>query len=203
MINKYPYNLHSVIYKSCKTTFLQALILSALITFVSCENDIEKIHAISDDKELADQSGKNVEVTYSDSGKVKLKFITPELYRYPEASEPNYEFPKGIKVFFYDDQNQLESTITANYAIYYIEKKLWKAQNNVVAKNFEKNKRLDTEELYWDEESKKIYSDKFSKIVNEDGIYYGENGFEANQDLSKWKLIGSKGTVTVDEQENQ
>ncbi|MBS1234211.1 MAG: hypothetical protein H6R34_775, partial [Bacteroidetes bacterium] len=45
-----------------------------------------------------------------------------------------------------------------------------------------------------------IYSDQFTKIINADGTFYGEKGFEARQDLSKWKLKGSKGTVNVKDQ---
>ena len=35
------------------------------------------------------------------------------------------------------------------------------------------------------------------QVVNEDGTFYGENGFEARQDLSWYKLKKSKGVVTL------
>ena len=99
---------------------------------------------------------------------------------------------------------KLESTITAKYAIYYQEKKLWEARNNVVAKNLKKNEQLYTDQMYWDENTQKIYSHDFTKFVNNDGTFYGEEGFKADQNLDKWELIGSKGTVNVrsEDQEN-
>ncbi|MBN2350627.1 MAG: LPS export ABC transporter periplasmic protein LptC [Bacteroidales bacterium] len=183
----------SLLFKSIVPVFL------GMIFLFSCETDIEKINALTNIPQLADQTGIDVEVAYSDSGKLKSEFSTPELFKYSKAEEPYYEFPSGIFVKLYDNSEKLESTIEAKYAIYYFEKGLWEARNNVIAKNVQNGDRLDTEHLFWDTESRKIYSEKFSKIVNEDGVFYGENGFEADQDMTKWKLIGSKGTVTVKE----
>ena len=51
--------------------------------------------------------------------------------------------------------------------------------------------------MFWDEEHKKIYSHTQSRIVNEDGTFYGEKGFEAKQDLSWYRLNKSKGVVNI------
>ena len=176
-----------------------------ILFFLSCENDIEKINALTNQLKLPDQSGKDIEVAYTDSGKLKIKFFAPEMHKYSKAEEPFTEFPQGIRVYFYDKSEKLESTINAKYAIYYQEKKLWEARNDVVAKNLKKKEELYTDQMYWDENTQKIYSHDFTKIVNEDGTFYGEEGFDADQNLEKWKLIGSKGTVNVrdDNQENQ
>lgn len=46
-----------------------------------------------------------------------------------------------------------------------------------------------------------IYSKVFTKITNVDGVYYGEEGFESDQDFDNYKLIGSSGTVNVEDEE--
>ncbi len=174
-----------------------------IMVLISCENDIEKINALTNQMEVPNQSGKDIEVAYTDSGKLKYKFFTPEMHKYSKAEEPFTEFPQGIQFYIYDKSEKLESTISAKYAIYYQEKKLWEARNNVVGKNLTKNEELFTDQMYWDENSHKIYSHDFTKIVNDDGTFYGEDGFESNQDFTDWKLIGSKGTVNVkNEEEN-
>ena len=51
--------------------------------------------------------------------------------------------------------------------------------------------------MFWDQKEKRIYSDKFTRITNADGVFIGENGFEAEEDLSKWRLNGYSGKVNV------
>lgn len=178
------------------------LVLTGTIFFISCENDIEKINAFGEEKNLPVRVGYDVETAYTDSGLLKGKLIAPELMVFQERDDTYIEFPKGIKVIFYNESGEQTSVITSNYAINYPKKQLWIAKNNVIAKNEKEGKELYTEELYWDQKSGKIYSEVFSKIINPDGTFYGEKGFEADQDMSKWKLKQSKGEVNVKNEEN-
>lgn len=168
--------------------------------FYSCENDIEKINIFLDERKLPQVTIKDTEILYSDSAKLKVKIITSRLEKYNIPKDPYIEFPDGIHVIFYDKNENIESQINAQYAIYWEAKDLWKAENNVKAVNKD-GEQLNTELLFWDQRTEKIYSNKFVKIINEDGTFYGENGFESNQDLSKWKLIGSKGSVNIKDEE--
>lgn len=60
----------------------------------------------------------------------------------------------------------------------------------------EKNEKLNTEHLIWNERTKKIYSDDFVKITTPDEIIFG-NGFEADQDFSRYKIMKIKGTINL------
>ncbi len=145
-----------------------------------------------------------MEIIYSDSGKVQVKLLAPIIKQYTKIERPYLEFPEGIHLFFYNDQLEYTSELQADYAIYYTEEKFWFAKGNVVAENYEKQEKLNTEELFWDEKTKKVYSNSFSRIENKDGTFYGQQGFEANQKLTNWKLKGSRGTLHVkDEPPNQ
>ena len=176
----------------------------ALYYLTACKNDIEVVNALTNELTLPDQSGKNVEFQLTDSGKLKMIFKAPLAERYEtKEEEPFKEFPKGIEVMFFNDQEVLESVIIAGYAKQWEEQMLWRATDSVVARNILTGERLDTEELFWDEKNKKIYSNVFTKITNEDGTFYGEKGFEADQDLENYKLIGSSGTVKVEDEEIQ
>ncbi len=179
------------------------IFLLFLGSLLSCENDIEKVKAFSNEQELPLQTGYDVEISYTDSGILKSRIYAPEIDRYDSKDDPYILFPRGIRIVFYDQYQKEESFIEADYAIYYQKKELGEARNNVVAKNEKKCEELYTEVLFWDQKSEKVYSDTYSKIVNADGVFYGEKGFEANQDLSKWKLKQSKGTVNVKNEEEQ
>jgi LPS export ABC transporter protein LptC len=177
------------------------LFIATIVVFaISCENDIATIKALNEDLNMPMQTGSNVEITYTDSGRVKVRLMAPELKRFSRENDPYYEFPKGLKVMFYQPDGKVESHIEADYALFFEKQELWEARNNVVAKNERTHEQLFTEHIFWNQKEETIYSDQFTKIINADGTFYGEKGFEARQDLSKWKLKSSKGTVNVKDQ---
>jgi LPS export ABC transporter protein LptC len=172
-------------------------VLAGVLCLFSCENEIEKINSLSGTSNFPTVSGKNFEIVQSDSGKVKVRILAPELYKYDLVEQPFIEFPRGMKAYFYDDSLKIESVIEAGYVKYFQEEHLWEAKNNVEARNLKNGEQLNTEHLFWNQDKKIIYSNTSSRIVTDEGTFYGEKGFEANQDLSKWKLKSSKGTVNV------
>ncbi len=184
-----------------KKSFFATAALITILLIPGCENDIEKINLMNTSTDYPDVTGEEIEVLYSDSAKVKVKMLAPELKQYNRAERPYSEFPQGMRVIFYNDSLEIESEITANYAIYYNDEKLWHAKGNVVAENYKTGERLDTEELFWDEEKEEIYSETYTRIVNENGTFYGQNGFQSNQSMTEYTLIGSKGTVNLKEDE--
>lgn len=169
----------------------------------SCENDIEKINALTSKLDLPQQTGYDVEISFTDSGTLKWKLFASEVDNYTSREDPFIEFPKGIKILDFNSDGNIESMLTANYAIYYQKSQLGEARNNVIAIKETTGEKLYTEQLFWDQKSETVYSNTFSRIINSQGTYIGEKGFEAKQDLSKWKLRGSKGNLIInDESEN-
>jgi LPS export ABC transporter protein LptC len=178
-----------------------AILLVSLGFSKGCENDIERINLLTSDMEAPTISGSNVNVIYSDSGKVKVQILAATYEQYPKAERPYMEFPDGMEVFFYNDSLTMESAIRSDYAIYYMDEKLWRATGNVEVQKYSSGETLNTEELYWDEEKELIYSDVHTKVQSQEGTLYGERGFEASQDFSNWHLIGTSGTVNVPDEE--
>lgn len=181
--------------------YLPVWILAAGILASGCENDIERINLLTDETTLPRVKGTNIKVIYSDSAKVKVQILAPAFQQFPDLEDPYMEFPEGIQVYFYDDSLKIESEIRANYAIYHSEQKLWKATGDVVGVRRYNGDALHTEELFWDEAAERIYSDSYTKIQTEDGVFYGKRGFESHQNLSNWQLIGSSGTMNVQDEE--
>lgn len=180
-----------------KKYLLRFFIFIGIVLLYACENDIAKINTVTSDKRLPTVSGTDIEIVYSDSGYVKMKIEAPVLNKFEDPKNPTITFPEGLLVHFYDKNKEVESRISANYAIYFEDKELWEASNDVEAKNFKSGEQLNTEHLFWDQGKGIIYSEEYCRIINKDGTFYGENGFEATQDLSKWKLKRSKGTVNI------
>ncbi len=177
---------------------LLSLVSLFLLTFTSCENDLEKINEVAHLNDGMSETGKNVEIYYTDSIKVKVKMLAQKLVQH-QGEEPYTEMPEGVKVLFYNDIGNIENTLTANKGFIYDHKNEMIAKENVVAIS-SKGEKLETEELIWNEDNGKIFSNKFVKITTEDEIIFGD-GFEANQDFTNYEIKKIKGQINLKEDE--
>ncbi len=175
----------------------QILIIAIALVFTACKNDMQVVNSLTEEENTPGIVAKNSEVIYTENGIVKLKVMAPTTKRFQFAEEPHTEFPDGITVFTYDDKNEEESNLTAKFAIYYEKKELWMVRNNVVAKN-RKGEILNTEELFWDEKKKTIYSNVMVKITTKDGVTYGQ-GFESDERFEEWIIKRPTGEYNIDE----
>jgi LPS export ABC transporter protein LptC len=173
------------------------LLLTVALISGACKNDYETIQALTTESNLPDVTGFDIEMTYTDSGILKGKITAPEVLQYNQKEEPYYEFPKGMKAIFHDPNGNETSYIQSNYAIFYTEKELWEGRYQVVGQNYGTGEKIETEQIFWDQKDNRIYSDKFTTITNADGVFTGENGFEAEGGLRNYRMKGYSGRVTV------
>ena len=123
----------------------------------------------------------------------------PLLNRYSDSQDPYSDFPEGIKVLFYDGQDNPTSTLEAGSARYDDNKKLWELlKGNVVAVNPEKD-RLETEVLFWDENKDLVYTDRFVKITSIDQIVMG-TGLESNVRFTSWIIKNVSAKIYLDDE---
>jgi len=182
--------------------FFRSIFYTLVLSLFGCENNIEVIKNMTNIKDIPSVSANEMEILYSDSAKVKMKVVAKTLNKFTNPEKQYIEFPNGITIYKYDSVTQIEAVIKSNYAIYYESKKLWEARDNVVAKNLKKDEQLYSEELFWDQNKAIIYSNKFTKIINADGVFFGDGGFQSKEDLSSWKLFSIKGTVNIKDNPN-
>lgn len=174
------------------------LALAGTTLFFGCTADIEMVNALTEQENTPGVSSVNSTMTYTESGIVKIKVFAPKTFYYQFAEEPYSEFPDGISVYTYADSTTIESQLTSNYAIYYDKKQLWVARNNVVAMN-KKGDILNTEELFWDEAKKEIYSNDNVKVTTADGVIFGK-GFVSDERFVNWRIKKMSGSFYVDEE---
>ena len=141
------------------------------------------------------ETGKDVEITYTDSGLPKALVKAPLLERYASGSKNFTEMKKGIKVTFLTRTQEVESFLTANYAIRYDKKKLMTARNNVVVRNVNGD-TLRTEELHWDEQTQRVSSNKFVTITTKDEIIMGD-GFESDVSFRNPRIFKIRGIINL------
>jgi LPS export ABC transporter protein LptC len=172
------------IFKYLNTWKFAVIPITAIILF-SCENKKETLPPL-DLLSLPSQSVKEFETVYSDSGMIELIMKSPLMEQYDNSGEPYFEFRMGIHVDVYDGKETVSGSVSSKYAKYTKSTNVWELKDSVVVIN-EKNDKLETEVLNWDQTKDLIYSDRFVRFTNEDQIVMG-TGFESDPHLRKRKI---------------
>ena len=150
-----------------------------------------------DQEQFITMQSVDLKVRNSLNGKLSYVFETALLEHYELAEEPYMEFRKGVKVTSYNDSTQMqEATLVADYARYDERKQLWEARGNVVTTNAS-GQIMETEQLFWDEKSDRIYSNVESVVTDGEDITVGD-GFETNSRFDNYRVRNPRGHVTVD-----
>ena len=175
-------------------------IVAAIFVLCGCENDLKDLPGKKDKRAALDE-GHNIEIYMSRNGKVQGKLTAPLMYIYQpsEASDSAYtEFPKSLHVDFYNDSMVVESQLDAGYA----KDRSWEnkvyLRDSVIVINKLKGDTLRCQELWWDKNLQKFYTNKPAKYSSRDHfVNYGKNGLEAKQDLSNLVFYDNSGTLPV------
>ncbi len=169
----------------------------ALLCFLSCvKNDLKQVEELSR-KEVPVEISTGIEVIYTDSALLKAKLKAPEMRRYLSEEDPKLEMPKGLYVEFFDKSGNVNSRLRGDYGIRFINKNLTKVTGDVEVVNLQGD-TMNTEELWWDETTEKVYSQKFVKVKSKEEIILAE-GFESDVTFTKYTFYKIKGIIAVKE----
>ena len=167
------------------------LLLLLLLVLLACTNDPELVKGFVQNKEQAIEQIKGAELLHTENGKIKVRIVANKIERFKDR-QPGLIFSENMEVYFYNDSSDVQSILMANYASIDEDKKIMVAQKNVVLTGRE-NKKLETEELIWNEIKDKIYTDKEVKITTGKEVIYGE-GFTSNSNFSQYSITKIHGT---------
>lgn len=172
-----------------------ALVLA--ITLFACESNYQNVKklSLSDGAPIAE--GKNINFKYTDSGKLVTNLLANKLLDYSNLEFPYKEFPDGIEVRFWNEDGK-RSTVTADYAIQFDENGLVDLRQNVVVITAD-SVVLKANQLYWDQKSKWVFTDKPYQIKFKDGSYNeGAVGFDSSEDFTTFLSRKNQGVQLVD-----
>lgn len=167
------------------------LCISILIPLVgmlfSCEqNGMEKVKALSGKDEVPLRTTYGVKMTYADSGETDMKLFAEKMDHFEGRKGARIKFRQGFRVLFFESEDSIASELEAQKGTLYEGQSRMIARNDVVVRNSD-GERLNTEKLVWDQDSGKVYSDKFVKITRSDGVIHGK-GLVAEEDLSSYRI---------------
>lgn len=177
---------------------LSNIFIMAACALCSCENDEAEVASLSR-KKIGIEEAKQVTLTFTTSGKTKAILTAPIMLRVQDTVT-YIEFPKTLKVDFYNDSTGLvESTLTAMYGRYKETQEVVFLKDSVRIKNT-KAETLFTDELYWDRRrvGTEFYTDSPVQIRTLTQLIDGI-GLEASQDFKQRHIKQPKGIVKISE----
>ena len=169
-------------------------IVVMLMVFLSaCEQQKEHTApAILDRDSVPVMTTMGVNTLISDSGVMKYRIITEEWKINQNLHTPRWIFEKAIFLEQFDEKFKPQTYIQADTAYYYAEKRLWELRGRVHVKTSD-GLVYDSEQLYWDERMKQLYSNTFSRLVTPERSLQGSY-FWSNETMTKYYVSNSKGS---------
>jgi len=166
-----------------------------VLIFVSCSNDPKLVQEFVSSEVLPIEKIEGAEMLHTENGKLKVKIVATTIERF-NNQQPQLVFSNHLVVYFYNDSALVQSTLKAEYAEINDGKKLMTAKENVILTNIT-GKKLESEELIWDEKNNKIYTDKKVKITTGKEVIEGE-GFVSNPDFTEYSISKIHGTFNFE-----
>jgi LPS export ABC transporter protein LptC len=173
MINPQARSWRLVVYACC-----------AYLLWAACVNDEEQVREMFE-KRIGVDEALGVESYMSQGGKMKARLKAPLMLRYQDTL-PRVEFPNTLHVDFFDDSLRTQSQLDARYAQYV------ETQNKIFLRDSVRvfNTRGDTlfcQELWWDQNEQRFYTDKPVRI-HQPGTIINGVGLTAPQDFKTFTM---------------
>ncbi len=164
----------------------------------SCKDDSTSVvsHPTNPEK-VPTMTSRDVETVISDSGHTRYRIVTKLWNMYEEAALPHWTFPKGVTCEELDNRFNMVSSIKCDSAYFDKNKALWTLTGNVRITNVTGDIVL-TDQLMWDQQAHKLFSDAFIHIEKQGRIIEGY-GYESNERLTTYQLRQVEAIFPIDE----
>lgn len=172
------------------------IIACVVIDLTGCHKSARlQAEAILDRTEVPVLDGWDITTLISDSGITSYRITTPHWLLYDKGNPPHWEFPEGIYLEKFDEQLEVNAWLKSDYAYYNEQAQTWHLTGNVHAMNME-GEQFETPELWWNQNTQRIYSDSAITITREATIIKGV-GFNSNQTMSEYTILRPTGIFPI------
>ena len=185
------------IHKSISITTVFVAVVMLVFSSACTGNKKPTGDAVTNRDSLPALETRDVTTLISDSGVIRYRITTPLWLVFDKLNPSRWTFEEGVYLENFDENNDVMADIKADTAYYYDKKKLWELRGHVEIKN-QQGEKFNTELLFWNQDTQKVYSDKFIRIEQIDRTITG-HGFESNQQFTVYTIRKPEGIFYVDE----
>lgn len=181
------------IFHSYKIFFTGSFMLMMLF---SCKNNFEEVKKIGVSENEPIGIAEHINLKYTDSGRVTANLKSPKMLDYSNREFAFNEFPNGIDLDLFDEQNQ-KSNVIADYAIVYDKTGIIDLQGHVVLSSTNKD-TLFAEQLYYDQNREWLFTNQPVTFRTGKDVINGK-GFDSDTKFTKAQVLEIDGIITLDE----
>ena len=182
----------------CSITIVVSTIVM-LFLFSACAKEQPMTSAITNRDSVPIMITRDVSSYISDSGVVRYKIITEEWKVFDRLDPSHWSFEQGIYLERFDDSLNVEAVIVADTAYYYDKQELWELRGDVHIENIQ-DEQFDTQLLFWNQKSERVYSDRYIRIRQQKRIITGV-GFTSNQDFTDYTIKQTQGIFPIKDEQ--
>ena len=177
------------------------LVLICTQVFLGCKRRDVRLttRAQKERKEMPALLANDVNTLISDSGVVRYKIIADEWKVFDRLDPSRWTFEKGVYLEKYKNDLSIEATVVADTAYYFDKEELWELRGNVHIEN-ELDEQFDTQLLFWNQKTRKVYSDQYIRIRQQKRIITGI-GFVSNQEFTNYTIKQTQGIFPIKEEQ--
>ena len=173
--------------------------MSIFAMLFACDGNLNEVNKYNQEVDVPQGIAKEINLFYTDSGKVKANLRSPKMYDYTHEKFPYRVFPNHVEVDFYEGVST-KNTIIADSAIVYDGSDLIDLRNNVKIVTAD-SLVLTTSQLYWDTAKQWIFTDRYYKIRLANGTENQGDGFDANQSFDVFNSRTNSGIQIIEDKD--
>lgn len=183
---------------SDKSFGITIAVIVMLFLFSACGKKQPMTGAITNRDSVPMMTTRDVSTYISDSGVVRYKIVAKEWNVFDRLDPSRWTFDQGIYLESYDEKMAVEATIKADTAYYFDKEELWELRGDVHIENAQ-DEQFDTQLLFWNQRTRKVYSDKYIRIRQQKRVVTGV-GFVSNQDFTDYTIMQTQGIFPIKEE---
>ncbi len=159
----------------------------------------EEVDLSKQKKDFPSRTLINAEVSFKDSGFLKINLRSPLIEEYAMIDSPYTQFPKGLEMNYYNKSLDSPGYLRANWAVMNEMKGWYEGRGDVVVIS-ESGDTLKTQKLFWNKVKRQVFTRDTVYIISKEGdSLQANNGLEAKDDLTEYMLFNNQGTKFYEE----
>lgn len=179
---------------------IKNLVTAIVVTlFFSCKNDFDEVQKVGILQNQPIGEAEHIDLKYTefkeDTVRLLANLLSPKMLDYSNRNFAFSEFPEGIELIVYDENNN-QTKITSNYAIVYNETDIIDLRGDVKIATQEKD-TLFTEQLYYNQKLEWAFTNERWLFKRAVGPLYGI-GFDSDKEFKNFQMLEMGGDFELD-----
>lgn len=172
------------------------IVLVAAVALASCRNDM-KVVQMFDRQTPPDQELQQAHIVRSERGMLQMELDAPLIRQYSTPAARTV-YPMGLEVRFYNAERQVRTYLRANQARSLDDRKMMEAKDSVVVIDFTNGDTVYLQDIIWNQNEDRIYSNHPLRAVNGQRVTYGD-GFVSDSRMEHMRILRQRGTIEFQE----